>query len=76
MLFRNSVDSFHVTHVSIYMDGNNSHRFVRDQGLFDVKCLRGLFDSFRNKDINSVNQIIWSYYVFQMWYERYMTSGV
>lgn len=45
---------------------------VKKQGIFDTKGVSAMLDKFRSKDINSVNQIVWSYYVFQMWHERYM----
>ena len=45
--------------------------YIDAQGIFDSKALNDLYRSFIRDEQNSTTQMMWSYYVFQMWLEKY-----
>lgn len=51
-----------------YLDEN----LVREQGIFKYNELIKFATQFKNKEQTSNTQIMWSYFVFQRWYKKYM----
>lgn len=46
-------------------------RFIEEQGIFNSAGVRRLYELFRKRKENSTTQLMWSYYVFQLWCETY-----
>ena len=57
--------------LSDYMD----QEFLDEQGIFNHDCVKELYKLFLCRDESSTTQLMWSYYVFQLWYEKYIISG-
>ena len=55
---------------------NSRESFLRKQGLFDPKETQRIIDQYLNSEVNKkrgqkINTVIWSFYMFQKWYEEY-----
>ena len=48
------------------------YEYIVNQGIFIPEKIKSLYSSFLKYEENSITQIIWSYFVFQDWYETYM----
>jgi len=47
-------------------------KFLKKQGLFDVQAIQQLYKSFQSGTAREAQNELWKFYVFQMWYERFM----
>ncbi len=46
--------------------------FIYEQGLFNYKRIRSFYERFRTRNEESLTQVMWSYFVFQRWWNEYM----
>lgn len=49
-----------------------SRDFLEKQGVFDVDGIKNLLARFDRKNENTTTQIVWAFYVFQIWWEEYI----
>lgn len=65
--------------VRSYLDDNDDLRkyiepsYLKKQGLFDAEAINKLYSSFLTHSYREAHNVLWKFYVFQMWYERFMT---
>ncbi len=45
---------------------------IERQGIFDYSVLRKVIKTFESQGLNS--EVVWSFFVFQMWYDHYISS--
>lgn len=48
----------------------SSKEFIEQQNIFNYDVLKGLI---KNIDQYILSQVLWDFYMFQLWYERYMS---
>ena len=51
-----------------------SDEFLKKQGLFDEKTTGKMLRSYRNSDTSDYAREIWTFLLFQMWYEHYFLN--
>ena len=51
-----------------------SDEFLRKQGLFDEKITGKMLKSYRSSDTSDFAREIWTFLLFQMWYEHYFLN--
>lgn len=51
----------------------SEQNFIKKQSIFDYDILKQLLNIIKDKNVDSnYGQILWNYYMFQLWYEKYM----
>ena len=54
--------------ISEYIDAS----YIKKQGIFNDEALRWLVEKQESSDKIMFSSMLWSYYVFQRWYEEYV----
>ncbi len=60
--------------LSSQLNKSMAKEFVAEQGLFDHSEIQKLADRAKKYGQTSDTQVLWGYYVFQAWYEKYVTG--
>ena len=53
-----------------------SRDFLEKQGVFDVDGIKNLLARFDRKNENTTTQIVWAFFIFQIWWEEYIGCQV
>ncbi|ULT56193.1 asparagine synthase (glutamine-hydrolyzing) [Neobacillus drentensis] len=69
------IDTWLKTSLSYNLKKFSERTTIMKQGIFDYELLSELINKlYENKSTDLENRVIWSFYVFQLWYSKYIES--
>lgn len=54
------------------VEGVSERDFIKKQGIFDYEQIYALIEKVNKSDRKPYPKVLWAYFVFQMWYKKYM----